>query len=160
MSSLLDPYLMFLLCALAEGFGFSLGLLARKYPCNLLLRVILILATCCTFVVACVPIQSSLSFNTILVMSCIFIGKAMGALSFNVLYIYTNQLYPTYVRNTFMSLCACACRIGGILAPQTNLLGKLIWSPLPYWVFAVSTLIACLFLFLIPETKEENGEDI
>lgn len=49
-------------------------------------------------------------------------GKFMASFSFNIIYIYTSELFPTYTRNSMHALCSSVGRIGSIIAPQVPLL--------------------------------------
>lgn len=158
-SSNLNPYIMFLLSSLAEVVGYTGGVIGAKYSRNLILRICLFIAAVCCIIVAFIPVTSNslTSWNSILIMLCVFGGKAMTSTAFNLIYIYTNQLYPTHVRNTLVSYTASAGRFGAIISPQINLLGNAVWGPLPYLIFSASTFVACVFLFFIP--NEKNSED-
>lgn len=51
-----------------------------------------------------------------------FVGKCAISVSFYVLYVYTTELYPTFLRQSLMGLCSAFGFIGSMLAPQTPLL--------------------------------------
>lgn len=50
------------------------------------------------------------------------IGKLAITCSFQILYFFTSEIFPTNVRNSLLSLCSMIGRIGSMLAPQTPLL--------------------------------------
>lgn len=50
------------------------------------------------------------------------IGKLAITCSFQILYFFTSEIFPTNVRNSLLSLCSMVGRIGSMLAPQTPLL--------------------------------------
>lgn len=50
------------------------------------------------------------------------IGKFAITASFNILYVYTTEIFPTNMRNGLMSTCSMIGRVGSMLAPQTPLL--------------------------------------
>lgn len=50
------------------------------------------------------------------------IGKFAITCSFQVLYFFTSEIFPTNVRNSLLSLCSMIGRVGSMLAPQTPLL--------------------------------------
>merc|ERR1719468_696470 len=107
-------------------------------------------------VVAIIPKDSStiLSWNSIVIMVFVFIGKATSSTSFTLIYVYTNQLYPTFVRNTLVSYIASCGRFGSLISPQINLLGTTVYGPLPYIIFSGSSIVGCFFLFFLEDASE------
>lgn len=50
------------------------------------------------------------------------LGKVCITIAFTVLYVFTSELFPTYVRQSFLSACSTIGSFGTIIAPQTPLL--------------------------------------
>ncbi|KAG6447798.1 hypothetical protein O3G_MSEX005178 [Manduca sexta] len=86
------------------------------------------------------------------------LGKLMSSVYFNITYIYTSELFPTYTRNSMHALCSSLGRIGSILAPQTPLL-MVYWTGLPALVFGAAALVGGAVTFLVPETGNEPLPD-
>ncbi|RVE47697.1 hypothetical protein evm_007686 [Chilo suppressalis] len=82
-------------------------------------------------------------------------GKLMSSFYFNITYMFTSELFPTYTRNSMHALCSSLGRIGSMLAPQTPLLMHY-WSGLPPIVFGGASLVAGLVTFLVPDTAENS----
>ncbi|XP_041483209.1 synaptic vesicle 2-related protein-like [Lytechinus variegatus] len=84
----------------------------------------------------------------------IFVVRAMIAGSFQTLYVYTPEVYPTHVRALSLGVCVSSSRIGAILTPfvaqvmiKTSVLTAI-------GVYAGFCLLSCLVsLFLPIETK-------
>jgi len=80
------------------------------------------------------------------------IGKFGATGSFNIVFVYTAEMFPTEIRSTAVGTSSTCARIGGILAPQVAFLGT-VWKPLPLLVFGSSALIGGAFaLLFLPET--------
>ncbi|XP_026744820.1 solute carrier family 22 member 3-like [Trichoplusia ni] len=77
--------------------------------------------------------------------------ETLATFSYNIVYMYTSELFPTYTRNSMHSICSAVGRVGSLLAPQTPLLMSL-WSGLPSLVFGVTSLLAGSLTLLMPET--------
>ncbi|XP_041973546.1 solute carrier family 22 member 1-like isoform X2 [Aricia agestis] len=85
-------------------------------------------------------------------------GKTMSSFYFNITYIYTSELFPTYTRNSMHALCSSLGRIGSILAPQTPLLMPY-WSGLPSIIFGVVAAVAGTATFLVPDIDSTSLPD-
>lgn len=83
-----------------------------------------------------------------------FLLRSLVSMNFNVVYIYTAEVYPTVARSLGMGFCTSFSRIGGMIAPfiaQVLMSQSVITALCP---FAVACFICALGNFLLPiETK-------
>ncbi|XP_071801158.1 organic cation transporter protein-like [Asterias amurensis] len=86
------------------------------------------------------------------------VGKFAAAAAFNLVYLYSVEIYPTVTRTMGMGMSSMVARVSGILAPIILILGKY-WHPLPLFVFGGSSVLAGLFTLLLPETLGFNLPD-
>ncbi|XP_034483396.1 organic cation transporter protein-like [Drosophila innubila] len=82
------------------------------------------------------------------------IGKLAITCSFQILYFFTSEIFPTNVRNSLLSLCSMVGRIGSMLAPQTTLLAKY-YEQAPSILFATFALVSGFLTLAFPETADK-----
>ncbi|KAM3587677.1 uncharacterized protein V6R79_011648 [Siganus canaliculatus] len=84
----------------------------------------------------------------------LFLLRSLVAMNFNVVYIYTAEVYPTVARSLGMGFCTSFSRIGGMIAPfiaQVLMSQSVVQALSP---FAVACVICAAANFLLPiETK-------
>ncbi|KAK6157145.1 hypothetical protein DH2020_011393 [Rehmannia glutinosa] len=81
-------------------------------------------------------------------MVCGILGIFGMAATYNLLYIYTMELFPTVVRNAALGSTTQAAQMGAILAPLVVVLGERI----PFLVFGVCGIAGGVLAFMLPET--------
>ena len=88
------------------------------------------------------------------------IGKFFLCISFNGIYTWTVELYPTDVRSIGMGYTAVTARIGSTAAPWIaqglkGLKGTGDW--LPFVVLGVPSIVGFFIGFSLPETKKKSA---
>ncbi|XP_068628033.1 uncharacterized protein [Battus philenor] len=86
------------------------------------------------------------------------VGKLMSSLYFDITYLYTTELFPTYSRNSMHALCSSLGRIGSVIAPQTPLLIQF-WSGLPALTFGLVSTIAGILTIIVPDVSNQALPD-
>ncbi|XP_061341794.1 organic cation/carnitine transporter 4-like [Gastrolobium bilobum] len=84
-------------------------------------------------------------------MVCGVLGIFGMAGTYNLLFIYTAELFPTVVRNAALGCATQAAQMGAILAPLVVVLG----GCLPFAVFATCGIAGGLLAFYLPETLNQ-----
>ena len=75
--------------------------------------------------------------------------------------IYTSELYPTEIRNVGLGAGIFWTRVGGIVAPQLSLLGKVTHEYVQFIIFGSCVLLSGILVLFLPETlNRELAETI
>ncbi|CAF4570874.1 unnamed protein product, partial [Rotaria sp. Silwood2] len=154
-----NPYLSFTISALVEILSCIaihplLNRVGRKLP--------YFIAALCFAIIALViiPIQNSALKNnqrqTLLTFILNVLLKFFASGSYNIIYIYANELFPTRIRNTGMGICSMVARIGAIVGTTSNDMLTRVWINLPTILYGVLSLLAALFVLILPETLNKS----
>ncbi|XP_061720892.1 solute carrier family 22 member 1-like [Cydia pomonella] len=77
--------------------------------------------------------------------------EMLATFSYNIVYMYTSELFPTYTRNSLVAVCSSVGRVGALLAPQAPLL-MTYWVGFPPLVFGSLSLLCGVLTLPMPET--------
>ena len=102
--------------------------------------------------IAAVGVLSSALFSGSMQVTVSMIGRFGIAGSFNMIYLYTTELFPTIVRSACLGTCSLAARLGGIIAPGI-ILAQAISPALPPIFLGAAAASACLVTLTLPETQ-------
>lgn len=86
----------------------------------------------------------------ILRMICGILGIFGMAGTYNVLYVYDMELFPTVVRNAALGCATQASQMGAIIAPLVVVMG----GRIPFVVFSIFGIVGGLLAFFLPETLD------
>ncbi|XP_075979310.1 organic cation transporter protein-like [Anticarsia gemmatalis] len=86
------------------------------------------------------------------------IGKWAVTLAYSSVYIYVSEVFPTNMRQTLISMCSMAGRIGSLVAPMTPLL-SLYHKSMPTVIFAGMCLVSSMLVLMLPETRNMRLPD-
>lgn len=90
----------------------------------------------------------------VLRLSCGVLGIFGMAGTYNLIYIYTTELFPTVVRNAALGLASQAAGIGSVIAPFVVVVGHFAPS-LPFLLFGVLALAGAVLASRLPETLNQ-----
>lgn len=89
--------------------------------------------------------------SNIVRMACGVLGIFGMAANYNLLFIYTAELFPTVVRNAALGCATQAGQMGAILAPLVVVLGERV----PFAVFGACGVVGGVLAFYLPETTNK-----
>ncbi|XP_074023164.1 solute carrier family 22 member 6-A-like isoform X2 [Numenius arquata] len=86
------------------------------------------------------------------------IGKGCLSASFNCVFLYTTELYPTPIRQTGLGFGSTMARVGGIVAPLVKMMDEY-YPFLPPAVYGVAPVVAAVVAGFLPETLNKPLPD-
>ncbi|XP_055920418.1 solute carrier family 22 member 3-like [Eupeodes corollae] len=81
------------------------------------------------------------------------LGKMTISASFQTLYFFTSEIFPTSVRNSLLSFCSMVGRFGSMAAPLTPLMANY-YASAPQILFASCAILSGSMALFLPETKD------
>uniref|UniRef100_G1U0K7 Solute carrier family 22 member 8 n=1 Tax=Oryctolagus cuniculus TaxID=9986 RepID=G1U0K7_RABIT len=147
-----------------QGFGVSIYLiqvifgavdLPAKLVCFLVINSLgrrpaqmasLLLAGICILVNGVIPRDQSIVRTSLAVL-----GKGCLASSFNCIFLYTGELYPTMIRQTGLGMGSTMARVGSIVSPLVSMTSEL-YPSLPLFIYGAVPVAASAATALLPET--------
>lgn len=149
----INPYAVFFMAAVCEFVGvitchLVLDRFGRKFP-------LIVFLTFNAITIYLIPVY----FESYPYLAIVFYFMAKYFISAAQItcMIFTSELYPTPLRSTGVGLSVAIARLGGVLAPQINVLSSTLGSIyLPFVIFSVFSLIAAIFCLFLPETLNEK----
>ncbi|XP_046574464.1 organic cation transporter-like protein [Haliotis rubra] len=92
---------------------------------------------------------------TVAVTTFSLIGKFAIATSYNIIWLYTPEIFPTNIRNVGIGLASMSARIGGLFAPFTRTVYRYLpW--VPGSVFGTFCVVVTLLVRFLPETNNQE----
>jgi len=156
-------YLNFLLSMVAEVPSYLIGIFVmNRYGRRITLSGGLLLSGLACLITGLVP-----GDPPVIRMVFSLLGKFFISCVLATVYSYTSELFPDSSRTTVVGLCSMSGRIGAILAPELEQLGRNVSQTLPYIIFAGVDIIVGLLCLVLPETVQsplpatiEDAEDL
>lgn len=124
----------------------------RRAPLALLLLVVGL----CSFGVVTVQCLGSMKTAHSLIVGLVMTAKFSISCTFNMIYIYSSELYPTAVRSAAMGFSSMVSRFGSAAAPQLQHFGDTHWPPLTPLIFGVLSVLAAVSTLALPETNNRT----
>lgn len=79
-------------------------------------------------------------------------GKVCIQGAFNILYIFTSELYPTVIRNSAVGICSMVARMGAGASGYIAILSDVTLPIVPMAIFCLFSLVAGMLVWRLPET--------
>ncbi|KAG1713909.1 Solute carrier family 22 member 13 [Nymphon striatum] len=97
--------------------------------------------------------ENKLNFIDLVLLAQVLTMIATGFINaaFNLIYIYTVELFPTQIRSSALGFGSMLSQIGGMVALFVNN-SIYVWRPLPPIIFSVTGFLAAAMILLLPET--------
>ncbi len=112
-----------------------------------ILMIYLILSAIGLFSFSIIPEQSNIFSENVLFLvklGLVLFSRAVTQSSYITSFTLAAELFETKNRTTGMLFLNSAGSLFSLAAPQMNLLGNIYWKPLPYLIYSISSILACL----------------
>ncbi|XP_043308297.1 solute carrier family 22 member 6 [Cervus canadensis] len=106
----------------------------------------LLLAGICILINGVIPQDKSIVRTSLAVL-----GKGCLASSFNCVFLYTGEVYPTMIRQTGLGMGSTVARVGSIVSPLVGMTAEL-YPSLPLFIYGAVPVAASAAVALLPET--------
>ena len=149
LDKLIDPYLVFSIAAVCEFVSIvTCHMVLNRYGRKLPLVAFMYLSSVAIYLIP-VYYESRPAVSV----AFYFVAKyAIGAAQLTCM-IFTSELYPTPLRSTGVGLSVALARLGGVWAPQINVLSATLGSIyIPFVIFSIVSLVAGTLCLMLPET--------
>ena len=154
LDKIMNPYLVFLVAAIFEFFSIvtchlSLNRFGRKYP----LVVFMIMNSVAIYLI---PVYFETRSTWISICFYLLAKYSIGAAQLTLM-IFTSELCPTPMRSTGVGLSFALARLGGVWAPQINVLSSTLNNMrVPFLIFSILSLLAGVLCLFLPETLNKQ----
>jgi len=99
------------------------------------------------------------SKSPMLALCLMLLGKIFIQGAFNILYIFTSEMYPTVIRNSAVGFCSMIARLGSGVSSYIAILSDVTLAIVPMIIFATLSLFAGALVLLLPETRDQPLPD-
>ncbi|XP_070313617.1 solute carrier family 22 member 6 isoform X3 [Odocoileus virginianus] len=106
----------------------------------------LLLAGICILINGVIPQDKSIVRTSLAVL-----GKGCLASSFNCVFLYTGEVYPTMIRQTGLGMGSTMARVGSIVSPLVSMTAEL-YPSVPLFIYGAVPVAASTAVALLPET--------
>ncbi|XP_077973372.1 solute carrier family 22 member 15-like isoform X3 [Styela clava] len=146
-------YVAYLISGLSQlpSIPFTIYLMERRWAGRRRTLVCFVgLAALCMFVMYIVSFGQDRSNYKL---TLLVFGKLGICGAFDLIYVYTAELFPTVVRNVGLGSMSFWARVGGVIAPFLANLAVFSGSNDPFLAFGIEGLLSSVFAAFLPETR-------
>ena len=98
-------------------------------------------------------------FESVLVrITCGMLGKVCIGISFNIIYVWSGEIYPTRVRAEGIGWCEVCAKIGSAAAPWIGNFAARLGQWVPFTTMGVLLILGSICGFHLPETRISRNE--
>lgn len=152
-------YLLYFILSIAYGLSTIFLLFSMNFSSRISLLKINILFQVLSFLGM---LSTCFSTNaTALTIRVVFAFTSWASMSnsFNLLYIYSAEVFPTPVRQSAMGLCSFIARIGSILAPFVRELQHVTHLAVPVAIYGILAGINLVLIMFLPDMEDKEMPD-